>query len=112
MVGVGVRGQRGEELAIRREVVELVVEDAAQAGFERACARSSCSSSAGCISRLGPLVKGHDDGVLGVEVVVGGPDGDFGLGGDLAHGGALEAALAEDGERGFKDAGCAFPLTS
>ena len=102
--GIDVRGQGTHECAVGRKILELVADDAAQARFERA-ARVEDAFDLRLHLLLGLLIKGGHDGVFRIEVVVGGAESHTGLRGDFTHGCGLEAALAEDAERGLKDAG-------
>ena len=49
------------------------------------------------------VVVGADDRFLALEVVVGGAERQAGAGGNVADRGFLEAALAEQGERGLEN---------
>ena len=51
------------------------------------------------------LVEGQHDGVLGIEVVVGGAGGDSGAGGDFAHGGGRRTRGCGTGR--WRPPGCA-----
>lgn len=106
-MGVGVGGDGAEEGAVGEEVVELVLDDGEEPGFEGAGVGEGLVDG-GVHLLLGTVVEGEDDGVLGVEVVVGGSGGDSGVKGDFSHGGGVKPALAEDGERGVEDAGTGF----
>src|SRR5207244_6982602 len=48
-------------------------------------------------------VVGADDRFLAVEVVVGGAEREIGAAGDVANGGLVEAALAEEAQRRLED---------
>src|ERR1700760_5037253 len=96
-------GKSSKQRSIGREILEFVADEAAEARLQRFLFRENRVQRLSHLL-LGALVERHDNGVLGIKVVVGRAHGYSRSRGDLAHGGFVESALPEDGQRGFKDA--------
>src|ERR1700679_570136 len=99
MTRVRVRRLRAQQLAVGREVLELVTYNAAQPSLQ-CLALAELGFNGRTHLRLRTLVEGHYNRVLRVEVVVRRADGHLGLGGNLPHGRVGEAALAKNSQRG------------
>jgi hypothetical protein len=104
MPGVAGEAEQGShERAIVVQDVDLALEGDAEPGAERLLLSGLGSDAAGVLFR-DSVVVGEDDGVLAGEVVVRGTEGHAGGGGDVAHGGRIEATLSKQRERGAVDA--------
>jgi hypothetical protein len=94
--------KRARRTARLGEVGELDLNQLTQPGFE-----AGGMFEGGLDLRLhlfaGAAVEIHDDGVFGRVVIVGGSGGDASLVGDAAHGGGVEAFLAEEFEGGIQN---------
>lgn len=92
-----------EEFAVSLKNIELGVKSDTQAVVEVEFSFGEGGSDPGGVFGLNFVVIGLDDGFFAGEVVVSGSEGQVSCGGDFAHGGRFQAALAEDAECSVKD---------
>ncbi len=90
--------ESGEEAPVRREALELRLDDAPDPPFQTLRRGQLAGQFGGHLPRR-LFVEGHDQVVLRAEVVVRRPRGHPGRRGHVAHGGRFEAPLPEKLQR-------------
>ena len=108
MARVGAVAQQGaQDAAVRGEVIEFHLNDGAETVFEALHVYQG-GFQFGLHVFAGALVEVHDDGIFGRVIVIGRASGHAGFLGDIAHGGGVEALLAEQFQGGIQDASGGF----
>src|SRR5436309_1554401 len=93
--------ERTEQAAVGLEKCELYFQQGRQPTFESLRAQRLREQRLQLL--LSPFIEGHDERLLGWEIVIGRAEGHPGLRGDLPHGGLLEAMFAEQRQRCIQD---------
>jgi len=97
VVGINMAGQGGHQMAVGSAIVQLDANYSGEPLLETMRARQSLSDYRDEFL-LGALVESHNNGVFRIELVVSGAERDIGFPGNVAHGGLVEPALAEQRE--------------